>query len=96
MADKILEIERGAGGEFVLRFKPSACRVLPEAALEHFWTANKEMILALRGLLDVAIERTETRENPGERGGPKSRWRGTSPCPPSPSTLRSWIAGSPS
>ncbi len=64
MAEKILEIERNAGDEIVLRFKPSACRVLPEAAREHFWTANKEMLLALRGFLDAAIERTEAREKP--------------------------------
>jgi hypothetical protein len=64
MAEKILEIERNPGEEIVLRFKVPACPVLPEAAREHFWMANKEMLLALRSLLDAAIERAEVREKP--------------------------------
>ena len=64
MAEKILEIERNEGEEIVLRFKIPSCLPLPEAAREHFWASRKEMLLALRSLLDAAIDRVEAREKP--------------------------------
>ncbi|MFQ5825922.1 MAG: hypothetical protein ACE5IA_01065 [Dehalococcoidia bacterium] len=64
MAEKILEIERTPGEEIVLRFKAPSCPLLPEAAREHFWAARKEMLLAMRSLLDAAIEWVEVREKP--------------------------------
>lgn len=59
MSEKILEIEHHPGEEVVLRFKaPSLC-LMPEETRNHFRTARKEMLLALRSLLDKAIERVE-------------------------------------
>jgi len=62
MAEKILEIEHHPGEEIVLRFKPPSIPVVPEATRSHFRAARKEMLLALRGLLDAAIEQAEEAE----------------------------------
>jgi len=60
MAERIFEIEHSPGEEVVLRFKvPSELSFVPEATRSHFRTAHKEMLLALRSLLDMAIERAE-------------------------------------
>lgn len=62
MAEKVFEIEYHPGGEIVLHFKAPALSIMPEAAKGHFRTAHKEMLLALRSLLDKAIERVEEAE----------------------------------
>lgn len=59
MAEKIFEIEHQPGGEIVLRFKAPRLSIMPEATKGHFRMAHKEMLLALRSLLDRAIERAE-------------------------------------
>ena len=45
-----------------MHFKAPRLSVMPEATRGHFRTAHKEMLLALRSLLDKAIERTEEAE----------------------------------
>ena len=62
MAEKIFEIERQPGGEVVLRFKVPELSFVSEATRGHFRMAHKEMLLALRSLLDRAIERAEEAE----------------------------------
>jgi len=62
MAERIFEIEHRPGEEVVLRFKTPSISVVPEATRSHFRTAHKEMLLALRSLLDKAIEQTEKTE----------------------------------
>ncbi len=64
MAESIFEIEHRPGEEVVLRFKVPALSIVPEAARSHFGTARKEVLLALRSLLDMAIERAEEAEKP--------------------------------
>lgn len=59
MSEKILEIEHHPGEEVVLRFKTPSLSLMPEETRNHFRTARKEMLLALRSLLDKAIERVE-------------------------------------
>ena len=59
MSEKILEIEHHPGEEVVLRFKAPMFSIMPEETRSHFRTARKEMLLALRSLLDKAIERVE-------------------------------------
>ncbi|MDI6815169.1 MAG: hypothetical protein QMC90_03735 [Dehalococcoidales bacterium] len=62
MAEKVFEVEYHPGEEIILRFKVPKLPVVPEAARSHFRTAHKEMLLALRSLLDKAIERVEEAE----------------------------------
>ena len=62
MGERIFEIEYHPGEEIVLRFKVSVLSVMPEATRSHFRTAHKEILLALRSLLDRAIERAEKTE----------------------------------
>ena len=62
MSEKILEIEHHPGEEVVLRFKAPSLSLMPEETKSHFRTARKEMLLALRSLLDKAIERAEEAE----------------------------------
>ena len=62
MSEKIFEVEHQPGEEVVLRFKVPRPTIIPEAARGHLKTAHKEMLLALRSLLDSAIERTERAE----------------------------------
>jgi len=64
MADSIFEIEHRPGEEIVLRFKAPSLSIMPEATRTHFRTAQKEVLLALRSLLDKAIERAEEAEKP--------------------------------
>jgi hypothetical protein len=62
MAEKVFEIEYRPGEEVVLRFKAPILSVMPEATKGHFRTAHKEALLALRSLIDKAIERAEEAE----------------------------------
>ena len=64
MAERIFEIEHRPGEEVVLRFKAPSISIIPEATRSHFRTAHKEMLLALRSLLDKAIEQAEEAEKP--------------------------------
>lgn len=69
MSDTIFEIEHRPGEEVVLRFKSPQFRLLPDSTRQHLRSARKEMLLALRDMLDKAIERAE------EGGGKKERRR---------------------
>ncbi|HEX74653.1 MAG TPA: hypothetical protein G4N93_05835 [Dehalococcoidia bacterium] len=62
MAEKVFEIEYHPGEEVVLHFKTPILSIVPEASRGHFRTAHKEALLALRSLLDKAIERAEETE----------------------------------
>ena len=68
MNDTIFEVEHHPGRELVLRFKLPRFRRLPASTRQHLWAARKETLLALRNVLDKAIERTEGR---GETKGKK-------------------------
>lgn len=62
MTDRILEIEHHPGEGVTLRFKAPSLSLMPEATRSHCRAARKEMLLALRSLLDWAIEQTEAAE----------------------------------
>ena len=66
MAEKILEIEQ-EGEEVVLRFRRPSFRHVPEDTKSHLRTARKETLLAIRSLLDEAIERAEKAEKGKEK-----------------------------
>ena len=62
MGDRILEVEHKPGEELVIRFRPHGLRWLPEETRSHIYGARKEVLLALKSLIDRAIERVEERE----------------------------------
>jgi len=64
MSNSIFEIEHRPGEEVVLRFKSPQFRHLPDSTKQHLRSARKEALLALRSMLDRAIERAE---EPGEK-----------------------------
>jgi len=64
MSDTIFKVEYHPGEEVVLRFKPPDFYKFPGPTKQHLLTAKKEMLLALRGMLDKAIEKTEERAKP--------------------------------
>ena len=64
MQESIFEVEHRPTGEIIVRFKSPSMAIVPEEVKSHFRTAQKEALLALRSLLDQAIERTEAAEKP--------------------------------
>ena len=68
MSASIFEVEYHPGEEVVLHFKAPKFRGLPDSTRQHLLVARKEMLLALRSMLDRAIERME---EPGETKGRK-------------------------
>ena len=71
MGEKILEVEHNPGEELVLRIKPPLLRMLPEEAMGHLRKARKERLLALKSMIDRAIERMEGREKTHGEGRTK-------------------------
>jgi len=67
MTERVFEVEYHPGGAVVLRFKAPRFSLVPKAARGHLRTARKEMLLALRSLLDKAIEQTEETEKTGAK-----------------------------
>jgi len=59
MSDSIFEAEHRPGEEWVLRFKSPKFHGLSDSTRQHMLAAQKEILLALRSMLDGAIERTE-------------------------------------
>ena len=68
MSDSIFEVEYHPGEEVVLRFKLPRHQGFPDSTKQQLLVARKEMLLALRSMLDRAIERMG---EPGETKGRK-------------------------
>ncbi|MBI2846932.1 MAG: hypothetical protein HYX82_03525 [Chloroflexi bacterium] len=69
MAERMFEFQYEPGEELVFRFRPPKLNILPKAAKGHIKEANKEFLLALRSMLDDAIECIEKEET--KKSGPK-------------------------
>ncbi|HAV40942.1 MAG TPA: hypothetical protein DCW97_00820 [Acidobacteria bacterium] len=54
-----IELERTEEGEYLLRFKLPSLDLDSEPVSSHLKQAKKEVLLAVRNLLDKAIEQTE-------------------------------------
>lgn len=67
MAPRLAEISYNPEEGLILRLKPKSLELLPESTRTHLRAANKEFLLALRGFIDQAIERTEKGEESGRR-----------------------------
>ena len=59
MEDSFFEIEHRPGDAIVLRFRSPQLWGLPDSTRRHMRSASKEMLLAVRGVLDKAIEKME-------------------------------------
>jgi hypothetical protein len=59
MAERIFEIEHEPGKGFVVRINTGEIPLFSEAVQSHLRTAHKERLLALRSLIDAAIEQAE-------------------------------------
>lgn len=51
----------------ILRFKPPLAKIVPDETRGHVAAARKEMLLALRSLVDAAIVRAEKTEKKAEK-----------------------------
>ena len=54
-----IEWEHRPGEGLILRFKPPLGKIVPDETRGHVRAARKEMLLALRSLVDAAIVREE-------------------------------------
>lgn len=68
MAPSILDYEYKPGDELVLHFHMPRMRLLPQEARNHWLESQKEMLLAMRSLLDAAIGMVEE-----QKAGPARR-----------------------
>ena len=71
MSDSFFEVEYRPGKEVILRFKSPSVRVLSDTTKEHLSASGREMLLALRSMLDKAIEGTE--ESSKSKGRKKTK-----------------------
>jgi hypothetical protein len=62
-----IEWEHRPGEEFVLRFKPPTGKMVSDETVSHVKAARKEMLLALRSLIDAAIVQQEKPEKRGKQ-----------------------------
>lgn len=67
MSHSLLEFERLPEDGFVVRVRAPRFLMVPAESRQHVRVALKEMLLALRGLIDSAIECVEEKEKPGPR-----------------------------
>ena len=67
MHDRIVEVEHRPDGEIVLRLKSPRLWSVSPATRQHMAAAQKEILLALRSMLDRGIEIAEEFEKPKER-----------------------------
>jgi len=73
MSEKVLEVEHKPGEEWVVRFNPCGLQWLPEETKRHIYGARKEMLLALRSVVDHAIQRIDESEKSEGRSRTKGR-----------------------
>ena len=62
MSNSIFEVEYHPGEEVVLHFKSPKFRGFPDSTRQHLLVARKEVLLALRSILDRTIEKAEESE----------------------------------
>jgi len=54
-----LELEHEEGGEYILRFRTPKIKISPDPTGGHLKQAKREVLLAVRSLIDEAIEGEE-------------------------------------
>ncbi|MBI2172179.1 MAG: hypothetical protein HYU30_09240 [Chloroflexi bacterium] len=56
---RLLEVDYDREDGVVIHVRPRALRLFPRESARHWRSANKEMLLAFRSLLDSVIERVD-------------------------------------
>lgn len=64
MPEKMVEIEHRPGEELVIRLRPPTVKLMPEDARRHVKNAERQFLLGVRSLIDVAIEYIDKTEKP--------------------------------
>ena len=71
MAERYVEVNYSPTDGLTLRFRPLSLSLIPEPTRQHLRAANKELLLALRSIVDETIERMETSEQQRSTRGPR-------------------------
>jgi len=66
MSDSMFEISFQPGEEVVIRLRAPNLKMMKGETAQHIIGAKKEMLMALRSLLDEAISKTEEAASPAE------------------------------
>ena len=66
MSDSMFEISFQPGEEVVIRLRAPDLKMMKGETAQHILGAKKEMLMALRSLLDEAITKTEAHTEPKE------------------------------
>jgi hypothetical protein len=64
MSDSMFEMSFQPGEEIVIRFRPPNLKMMKGETAMHILGAKKEMLMALRSLVDEAITKTEAATAP--------------------------------
>jgi len=67
MFPRLTELNYSRKDGLTLRFQPMGCTLLPEETRGHLRAANKELLLALRSIIDHTIERMDRPQPTGPR-----------------------------
>ncbi len=67
MAETIFSIERGPEDELTLRIKPKTLRLISPPVKGHLMAVRKELLLAIRSVLDEAISAVDREEKPKKK-----------------------------
>lgn len=67
MAETVFSIERGPEDELIVRFKPKMLPLLPTPVRDHLRAVRKDVLLAVRSMLDEAISAMEREEKPKKK-----------------------------
>ena len=68
---RVVDFDYSKDEGFVIRIRPDRLRVAPKETRQHLFRASKEFLLALRSLVDSAIERIEAEEQREETRRPR-------------------------
>jgi hypothetical protein len=71
VAEKIFEVEHEPGEWLVIRLRPLRFGAVSKPTREHILAAHKEMLMALRSVVDVAIEHVD--EAGKKKGGTRTK-----------------------
>jgi hypothetical protein len=59
MSESMFEISFSPGQEIVVKLRPPNVSMVKNETMKHLIGANREMLLALRSIIDVAIAKTD-------------------------------------
>lgn len=71
MGEKIFEVERVSEEEIILRLRTEKLKLLPDPTKAHLRIAGRELLLALRTLVDATAESLERKKE--EKGKKRTK-----------------------